>query len=200
MDARGWDERYGAAERLWSREPNMFVADRLGDATPGHGLDLAAGEGRNAAWLASRGWSMTAVDFSTTAVERGKAGESDVEFVLADVSEWQPEGSFDLVLIAYLHLASTEFEKVTRRCAEWLAPGGELFMIGHDQSNIEHGVGGPQYPEILWDPDEIVGWLEGLTVVEAQVVRRPIETDSGLEFARDALVRARARPIETRSS
>ena len=196
MDARDWDERYGAAERLWSREPNIFLADRLGDATPGRGLDLAAGEGRNAIWLASRGWSMTAVDFSVEAVERGRAQESDVEFVLADVLEWEPGGVFDLVLIAYLQLAPTDFEKATRRSMEWLAPGGEILMIGHDESNIAHGFGGPQYPEILWDVEKIVDWLDDFTVVEAQVVRRPVETDSGLEFARDALVRARARPIE----
>ena len=143
---------------------------------------------------------MTAVDFSAEAVERGRAQPSDVEFVLGDVLEWEPDGVFDLVVIAYLHLVATEFEKATRRSTEWLAPDGELFMIGHDQSNIEHGVGGPQYSEILWDVEEIVGWLDGLTVVEAQVVRRPVETDSGPEFARDALVRARARPIEKQSS
>ena len=199
MDARGWNQRY-LVDRLWSREPNLFVADRLWYLEPGRGLDVAAGEGRNAIWLVSRGWSMTAVDFSVEAVLRGRAEQSDVDFVVADVLEWEPDGVFDLVLIAYLQLASPELEKAVRRSREWLAPGGELFMIGHDVSNIEHGYGGPPHPEILWDVDEIVGWLDGLNLVEAQVVRRPVETDSGLEFARDVLVRARADPVQTEPS
>jgi hypothetical protein len=64
-------------------------------------------------------------------------------------------------------------------------------MIGHDRTNIEHGVGGPQYPEVLWDVDEIVPWLEGLEVMEAGVVEREVEVDHGLAAAIDTLIRAR---------
>ncbi|MFB3052231.1 MAG: class I SAM-dependent methyltransferase, partial [Acidimicrobiia bacterium] len=71
---------------------------------------------------------------------------------------------------------------------------GEIFMIGHDRSNIEEGHGGPQVPEILWDVELIRSWLRRLTVIEAQVVRRPVDTDEGVVFARDTLVRARASP------
>jgi len=177
---------------LWSATPNLFVEDRLRHATPGKGLDLAAGEGRNAVWLASLGWQVTAVDFSEVAISRGLTQTGDVDFVVADVLEWQPETSFDLILVAYLHLLAAEFEKVIRRASEWLEPGGELFMIGHDVTNIDDGWGGPQYPEILWDVPDIVEWLEGMTVIESEVVRRPVETDEGRKFARDTLVRARA--------
>jgi ubiquinone/menaquinone biosynthesis C-methylase UbiE len=195
MDASDWDEKYKEAAHLhWPATPNIFVSDRLHDAVPGRGLDLAAGEGRNAIWLASLGWKMTAVDFSEVAIERGSARATDVDFEVADVLEWEPDTSFDLILIAYLHLQSAEYEKVVHRAKEWLEPGGELFMIGHDVSNIEHGWGGPQYPEILWDVDEMIGWMEGLTIIEGQVVRRPVETEEGRMFARDALVRGR-RPV-----
>jgi ubiquinone/menaquinone biosynthesis C-methylase UbiE len=191
MDATGWDHKYQEAAHLWPATPNIFVADRLRDATPGRGLDLAAGEGRNAIWLASLGWTMTAVDFSEVAINRGVAQGRDVDFVVGDVLEWEPDSRFDLILIAYLHLESADYEKVVHRAIEWLEPGGELFMIGHDVSNIQHGWGGPQSPEILWDVDEMIGWMEGLTIVEGQVVRRPVETDGGRMFARDALVRGR---------
>lgn len=192
MNATEWDERYRSADRLWSLSPNLFVADRLKTAPPGRGLDLAAGEGRNAVWLAALGWKMTAVDFSEVAVGRGRAHSRDVEFVVADVLEWEPSSRFDLVLVAYLHLVAPEFEKVIRRAVDWLDPGGELFLIGHDSSNIEHGHGGPQYPEVLWDVAEILEFLDGMHIVEAEVVRRPVETEDGRVYARDALVRARA--------
>ncbi len=74
-----------------------------------------------------------------------------------------------------------------------MKPGGELFLIGHDESNIEEGHGGPQVPEILTRVESIVEWLPGLDVIEAQVVNRPVDTDEGRVFARDTLVRARVR-------
>jgi SAM-dependent methyltransferase len=169
----------------------MFVADRLAHTQPGVGLDVASGEGRNAIWLAERGWKMTAVDFSEVAIERGRATSDDVDFVVADVLEWEPEESFDLALIAYLHLGEGEMRQVIERVASWLKPGGELFLIGHDESNIAEGHGGPQVAEILTRVEATVEWLEDLEIVEAQVVRRPVDTDEGRVFARDALVRAR---------
>jgi SAM-dependent methyltransferase len=192
LDASAWDERYQGADHLWSEGPNLFVADRLGQASPGKGLDVAAGEGRNAIWLADQGWEMTAVDFSEVAVERGRHHAPDnVRFVVADILDWEPEQTFDLVLIAYLHLEEDSFHSVVKRANDWLEPYGELFMIGHDRSNLEHGHGGPQVPEILWDVPTIVGWLDGSRLVEAGVVRRPVETPEGVVFARDALIRVR---------
>lgn len=191
MDAADWDERYRGHEHLWSVTPNLFVADRLGGAPPGRGLDLAAGEGRNAIWLASLGWDMTAVDFSEVAVDKARAQSEAVDFVVADVRTWEPEQGFDLVLIAYLHLTPPDYETVVRRVENWLSPGGELFLIGHDVSNITEGWGGPQYPELLWDLPEVLGWLDGMAIIEAEVVNRPVDTDEGRKYARDTLVRAR---------
>ena len=191
MDPAGWDERYRQADRLWSAEPNMFVADRLSPSEPGVGLDVASGEGRNAIWLASQGWKMTAVDFSEVAVERGRAASDEVEFVVADILNWEALERYDLVLVAYLHLPQSEMRQVIERVASWLKPGGELFLIGHDESNIEEGHGGPQMPEILTSVESIVEWLPSLDLIEAQVVNRPVDTEEGRVFARDSLVRAR---------
>lgn len=195
MDRTGWDERYSGTDRLWSEAPNLFVEDRLGPSEPGVGLDVASGEGRNAIWLAKRGWKMTAVDFSEVAIERGRSVSDEVEFIVADVLEWQAPERYDLILVAYLHLAQGEMQQVIQRAASWLNPGGELFLIGHDESNIEHGYGGPQVPEILTRAEAVVEWLDELQVVEAQVVNRPVETDEGPVLARDTLVRARV-PVE----
>ncbi|MEX0863379.1 MAG: methyltransferase domain-containing protein [Acidimicrobiia bacterium] len=188
MDSTDWDQRYLAADHLWSHGPNLFVADRLAHLGPGRGLDIGCGEGRNSVWLAERGWVMTAVDFSPVAIERGIGRGPSVEFVMADVRSWEPDNVvFDLILIAYIHLVEAELADLVRRSRGWLGPGGELFMIGHDSTNVEHGHGGPQDPDILWDVPLVRGWLDGLEIIEAQVVRRP--TDEGP--ALDALVRAR---------
>ena len=72
MDRQQWDERYSGAEFEWSMHPNQFVAGQLAGLPPGRALDLAAGEGRNSVWLAERGWSVTAVDFSRVGLEKGR--------------------------------------------------------------------------------------------------------------------------------
>ena len=192
MDASAWDERYRSADRLWSAEPNLFVVDRLRGAQPGAGLDVAAGDGRNSIFLADRGWSMTAVDFSEVAVQLGRSLTSDVRFQVGDVTAYEPDQVFDLVLFAYLHLGASDMAALVGRSLSWLKPGGELFMIGHDKSNIEDGHGGPQVPEVLWDVDETLAWLDGTTVIEAVRVRRPVEIDDGRVYAIDTLVRAQA--------
>ena len=90
-----WNERYSSEELVWGIEPNRFLAEELGDAEPvGRVLDLACGEGRNAIWLAERGFEVTAVDFSEVAIERarGLAGRRgvDVEWICADVTSYEP--------------------------------------------------------------------------------------------------------------
>ena len=91
MDATAWNQRYADKELVWSATPNQFVASELVDLTPGRAVDLAAGEGRNALWLASLGWDVTAVDFAQAGLDKGRAVESAiatdhrVHWVCADV-------------------------------------------------------------------------------------------------------------------
>jgi SAM-dependent methyltransferase len=151
MHAADWDARY-ADRQQWSAEPNALVAELLADRPPGAAVDLAAGEGRHALWLAGRGWQVTAVDFSATGLDRGRSrpGADRVTWVTADVLAWSaPPGSLDLVLVAYLHLPEAETTGLLRRAVGWLRPGGQLLVLGHDADNPARGVGGPQDPAIL---------------------------------------------------
>lgn len=184
LDASGWDERYAGRELLWSAEPNRFVAEEVGGLAPGRALDLAAGEGRNAVWLAEGGWQVTAVDFSAIGLDKGRdlarRRGVDVDWVLADLAAWfPPPAAFDLVLLCYLHVDRALFRRVLRDAAEALAPGGVLLVIGHDRHNLTEGHGGPQDPAILYTPEEVAGTLEGLEVQRAERVLRPVALDDG---------------------
>ena len=87
MDQREWDELYASTELVWTAEANRFVVEELTGLAAGRALDLGTGEGRNAIWLAERGWQVTAVDFSAVglakatelAARRGVAGVRWVE-------------------------------------------------------------------------------------------------------------------------
>ncbi len=194
MDSSFWDDRYRAAELVWSSGPNEFVANYCAELMPGRSLDLAAGEGRNALWLAEQGWDSTAVDFSEVAI--AKALEIAVvrnvmlTGVVADLADYIPEpGAYDLVAVIYFHVPADLWHTVIARCVDALAPGGRLLIVGHDQSNITDGVGGPQDPRVLTTPDETVALFDDRVVVEtAEVVDRVVQTDDGPKIAKDTFV------------
>lgn len=183
MDARAWDDRYAGSELVWSREPNLFVAQECADLPPGTAVDLAAGEGRNAIWLASRGWRAWAVDFSQVALDKGRqlAGEHDVTWVCADATTWQPPEPVDLVVVAYLQLPSVGRRAAVRGAVSMLRPGGTLLLVAHDSTNLTEGTGGPQDPAVLMTAEDVLGDLDGIDVevVRAGRVAREVGTPSG---------------------
>jgi SAM-dependent methyltransferase len=181
--AEEWDERY-AEQRQWSAEPNALVGALLTDLTPGAAVDLAAGEGRHALWLAGLGWRVTAVDFSDVGLSRGRSqpGAGEVTWVTADVTAWatEPE-SLDLVLVAYLHLAEADTIALLSRAVGWLRPGGRLLVLGHDVENITAGVGGPQEPAILHSLDRLAPVAALLDVDRLEQVRRATPAGTALD-------------------
>jgi hypothetical protein len=196
VDAEAWNERYAAAESVWSLTPNVFVAEQLADLPPGTGVDLAAGEGRNALWLAGRGWHMIAVDFSSVGLDRGRARdpEADVEWVCADATSWTTTEPVDLVVVAYLQLPAEQRRAAVRAGWAALKPGGTFLWVGHDSTNLTEGTGGPQDPEVLMTAEDVVDDLAGeafTTVVARRVPRQVLDghgEDSG-RIAWDCLVR-----------
>jgi SAM-dependent methyltransferase len=194
MDADAWDERYAATELVWSAGPNRFVEAECADLPPGRVLDLAAGEGRNAIWLARRGWRATAVDFSQVALDKGRevAGGTDVEWVCADATTWATDDRYDLAVVAYLQLEKGERRAAIRNAFGSLAPGGTLFVVAHDSSNLTEGSGGPQDATVLYTAEDVLADLAGeaFDVVRAERVERPVPTpDGGSVTALDSLVR-----------
>lgn len=204
MDRHDWDERYGGPDLFWGGEANRFLAEEVADLRPGRALDLACGEGRNAVWLAERGWQVVGVDFSAVGLAKARrlAAERgvEVEWLQADVVAWAPPpGSFDLVVALYLQLVPEERRRVLAHAATSLRPGGTLLVVAHDRTNLNEGVGGPQDPSVLYDPDEVAADLSGLQIERAERVRRPVSADDGTTAeAVDTLVRA-AKPTEART-
>lgn len=177
MDAHAWDERYAGREPVWSVEPNQFVARECADlaSEPRRAVDLAAGEGRNAIWLARQGWEVTAVDFSRTGLEKGRrlAGDARVEWVHADATTWHGRG-YGLAVVCYLQLPAAERATALRNAFDALVPGGTFLLVAHDSSNLLDGTGGPQDPAVLMSAEDVLADLVGrdFDVVRAGRVER----------------------------
>ena len=153
----------------------------LAGVLPGTALELAAGSGTNAVWLAQQGWRTTAVDWSPVGLANGMAkAESagvEVEWLERDLLAWSPPtGSFDLVVIVYLHVPPEERAQIYPQAAAAVAPGGRLLIVGHDRLNATEGEGGPPDTVRLFTAEEVAAELlsadPDLVVERAEVVRR----------------------------
>jgi SAM-dependent methyltransferase len=203
MDGTTWDKKYRESELLWSADANIWVRELTEDLPPGTALDVAAGEGRNALWLVARGWQVTAVDFSAVALERARTlaeehlgrDADQLTTLVADAHKWVPQPrTYDLVLIAYLHLPGQQRRPVMRAAAEAVAPGGTLLVVGHDLENLTSGHGGPQDPAVLYRPSDIAQDIEStdLIVDRSETVRRSMTDGQGQPAeALDTIVLAR---------
>jgi SAM-dependent methyltransferase len=169
-----WDRRF--REHPWPTEPDPLLVEHAAGLAPGRALDMGSGPGRNSLWLARLGWTVTAVDASAVGLQlaRERAAEEglDVEVVQGDVLSWAAaEPSYELVVLANLHLSQAHLPGVLERLAAAITPGGHLFVVGHDIANL--GRHGPQDPDLLLTVDRLRAALPGGLDVERveQVMR-----------------------------
>lgn len=133
-----WEQHYSAKPQVWSGRVNAqlsAIAPTLGGT---RAMDLGSGEGADAIWLAEHGWTVVAVDVSSTALARAReAAESRgvadrIDFVEHDLTRGVPDGTFDLVSAQFLH-STVEMDRsqILRRAAAAVAPGGALLIVDH---------------------------------------------------------------------
>ena len=144
FDRDFWERRWSEVleqhgERLAQRPPSAHLTGVAADLSPGRALDAGCGHGSEALWLAARGWRVTAVDFSASALDHGRATAAQlgndiaerVEWIEGDLGVWTPPSdAFDLITSLYVHVAGSVQEMV-RRLAAGVAPGGTLLLVGH---------------------------------------------------------------------
>ncbi|APU14733.1 MULTISPECIES: class I SAM-dependent methyltransferase [Actinoalloteichus] len=171
--ARFWDEqfrKYSAA--AVTARVNPRLSEIAGPLTPGTALDLGCGAGGDARWLADRGWHVTAVDISASAVrslrqEAEHSGRS-VTALCIDLAEDLPAGTFDLVSAQYLHTPfPLDRVRMLRRAARSVNPAGRLAVVDHgstapwswyQDANLRHPTPAEVAEELALDPEE--WWIE----------------------------------------
>ena len=143
-----WDAQYQAKEWLYGKEPSKFLVENIDLLKKGKTLDLAAGEGRNAVYLASKGFNVHAIDFSGVALERAERLAKDsgvsVEFQNKDIDMWLlPLMTYDAAIICD-YKPSLRFLKDINR---GLVQGGMIVVDAFTVEHIRSGKG--QKPEMF---------------------------------------------------
>ena len=182
-----WDERFSRGMYLYGKEPVAFLKDQVPNLRVGKALCLAAGEGRNAVYLAQEGFDVVAVDASAKGLAKASALAEErgvsIATEVADLREYDlGVEQYDLVTDFYYHQPDL-FPKVMRA----LKPGGFFVLQGFsiDQPNTNRF--GPRNPEFLVKPNELVAEFEGhrIRYYEDTVV----ELDEGMHKGPGAVVR-----------
>lgn len=155
-----WDKRYSAAEYVYGTEPNEFFKEEIEKLRPGRILFLGEGEGRNAVFAASNGWSVEAVDGSAAGKEKAlkfaSTNSVKIDYAVADLNDYQfPQETYDAVASIYLHLPEDLREKVHNSAVAALKPGGILILEAFEKEQIKHNSGGPRNEDLLYSLEDI---------------------------------------------
>ncbi len=116
----------------FSTQPNALLMTAIAGRGPGRALDICTGQGRNAVFLASQGWDVTAVDVSDAGLEvaQRNAGQAGVRIrtVLASADEYDSgAATWDLVVATYAPVPLTD-PAYAARIRNSLRPGGLIVI------------------------------------------------------------------------
>ncbi len=158
-----WEQHYQGTEPGGS-EPSPHLVSELVDLPVGTALDAGCGTGADAVWLARQGWEVTALDVSPTVVGHAQRLATEeapevvgrLSWVVADLTEWRRPRQFDLVVSQYVH-PDEPFAAFVARLADSVAPGGTLFVAGHDHADTHSAAHAPEDAAI--GADDVVSAL-----------------------------------------
>jgi SAM-dependent methyltransferase len=149
-----WEERYAEPGWAYGSEPNTFVREMADRIPPGRVLCLGEGQGRNAVFLAQRGFDVTAMDQSPMGLARASelAAERGVRIttIAADLAEFMIESqAFSGIVMTFVHLPQPLRRDVHQRVMNGLAPGGAYVFEAYTPQQLQYQTGGPTDPALL---------------------------------------------------
>ena len=159
-----FDKVYASDRPNFSQDPSALLIEAIEGRPPGRALDVAMGQGRNALFLAQRGWSVTGFDVSEQglSVARANAGKAGVPLrtVKSTFEEFDyGTGQWDLVALIYVPAGAHEGAAMAR-LARALKPGGLLVIESFASDRTSRG----RRPVDI-DPAELKAALSGFDLV-----------------------------------
>lgn len=185
MSANPWDTRYAGEAFMYGTAPNDFLREQVRSLPPGgRVLCLAEGEGRNAVFLAERGFRVTGVDGSKVGLEKAQrlARERGVklETIVADLRNFDlGAGQWDAIVSIWCHVPPALRASLHPRIVAALAPGGVFLLEHYHPRQLEYRTGGPPDAALLVTRDELERDFAGLTVLHGFEGEREVQEGTG---------------------
>ncbi len=182
-----WDRRYDKKAYVYGTAPVRFLKEQISRLGRGKALVLAAGEGRNAVYLAEQGFQVVAVDISkkglTKCRQLAEQRGVKVETIVADLNSFDlGESQYDLITDFYYYQADL-FPKIIKA----LKPGGKFIMqnFSTDQPKISRF--GPRNPAYLVKPNELLRYFANYRIRYYEDVQ--VQLDEGMHAGKGAVIR-----------
>ncbi len=162
-DREKWNRRYREGAYASRTHPSAILSDWIAELPVGRALDVACGAGRNALFLAARGYAVDAIDISREALQRAQQSAVEqgvsVQWIEQDLEEpLELEGGYQLILvIRYVDLA------LISHLGTLLEPGGVLVCEQHLESDED--VVGPGNSAFRVKPGALRAAASGLQVL-----------------------------------
>ena len=154
-----WNQRYAEDSFAYGRLPNVFFKQELDKLAPGSLLLPAEGEGRNATYAASKGWEVSAFDFSIAAMKKAlelaKNNDVHLDFQVLDVLDFHSCKKFDVLGLCYAHFPLDIRAKAHLHLLQFLKPNGIVIFEAFSKSQLGKPSGGPKKEEMLFSLSEI---------------------------------------------
>jgi SAM-dependent methyltransferase len=130
-EKKQWEKKYSSEGYEPNRNPSALLAEWLNDRSPGKALDFASGTGRNALYLAEKGYDVTAVEISPSAVELAEQAAREkgliIKWIVADLDDYVIQEQYDLIVISFFYVNKTMTLAITNA----LKKGGILLYENH---------------------------------------------------------------------
>lgn len=187
-----WNQRYAQEVFVYGTEPNEFFKTQLSLLPKGKVLLPAEGEGRNAAYAASKGWDVVAFDNSTSGKEKAEKlmNQKNVQFdyLIESFEEFEYEASsFDVIALIYAHTFNrkSNHQKILR----FLKPGGILLLEGFSKKQINYSSGGPRNQNMLFSGEELKSDFPNCTTIELEETETELK-EGPLHIGKASIIRA----------
>lgn len=182
-----WDERFRNEDFAYGTNPNEFLKEKIEKLQAGNVLFAAEGEGRNAVFAASIGWSAFAFDISIEgkkkALKLAETKNVDIDYRVGELEtlNFVPE-QFDAIALIYAHFPAEIKSFYHKTLNKYLRKDGiiifEAFSKKHLDYNLKNEkVGGPKELTMLFSIDEIKGDFPNYEIIE--LVEQEIELNEG---------------------
>jgi 2-polyprenyl-3-methyl-5-hydroxy-6-metoxy-1,4-benzoquinol methylase len=180
MSTAFWNQRYTDHDLVYGEAPNEFLSS-VANLLPAQGaaLDIGAGEGRNALFLASRGLDVLAVDQSRVGLQKAEklARERGLKLrtQAADLRDFEAApASLDVITSIFVHLPASIRAPLHHRIARWLKPGGLYILEVYAPEQLTRKTGGPPDPNVYAPLSTFLDELRSFTIEHQAALVRPV--------------------------
>ena len=183
-----WDERYSKDEFAYGKHPNNYLKEHLEKLEVGSILFPAEGEGRNAVFAATLGWSVSAFDISkegkNKALRLTESQNVSIDYQVGELKNLNYDNNqFDAIALIYAHFPADIKSLYHKTFDKYLKKGGtvifEAFSKKHlDYNSVNEKIGGPKNINMLFSIEELKSDFFNYEIVELE--EKEIELNEGL--------------------